>query len=240
MIGLGTIINTALIIAGGIIGRFAGKLLKPRFRETMTAACGVSTLFIGMAGAMSGMLEISEGALTSVHSLLLVICLALGGALGEALNLERLLEKLGQWLKIKSGSSGDGRFMDGFITASLTVCIGAMAIVGSIKDGIEGDYSILATKGVLDFVIVLVLTGSLGKGCVFSAVPVFIIQGAFTLLATALKPLMTDTALAYISTVGSVLIFCVGLNLLRDKKIRVANLLPALVLAAALSLVPGL
>ena len=124
------------------------------------------------------------------------------------------------------------------MTASLTVSIGAMAIVGSIRDGIFGDWSILAAKAVLDFVIVLVMTCAMGRGCIFSAIPVLVFEGVMTLAASLLKPLMTDLALSYISLIGSVLIFCVGLNLVFGKKIRVANLLPAILLAAVAAFLP--
>lgn len=124
------------------------------------------------------------------------------------------------------------------MTASLTVCIGAMAIVGSIQDGISGDWSTLGAKAILDFIIVMVMTSSLGKGCVFSAIPVLIWEGSLTLLATTIKPLMTELTMSYLSLVGSVLIFCVGLNLVWGKKIRVANLLPAVVLAVVAAFLP--
>ena len=124
------------------------------------------------------------------------------------------------------------------MTASLTVCIGAMAIVGSIQDGISGDWSTLGAKAILDFIIVMVTTSSLGKGCVFSAIPVLIWEGSLTLLATTIKPLMTELTMSYLSLVGSVLIFCVGLNLVWGKKVRVANLLPAVVLAVVAAFLP--
>ena len=128
--------------------------------------------------------------------------------------------------------------MDAFVTASLTVCIGAMAIVGSIQDGIVGDYSILATKAVLDLIIIMVMTCSMGRGCVFSAIPVAVFQGSITALAGLVKPLMTDAALGNLSLVGNVLIFCVGVNLVWGKKIRVANLLPAVVVAVIAAFLP--
>ena len=124
------------------------------------------------------------------------------------------------------------------MTASLTVCIGAMAIVGSIQDGIYGDYSILATKAVLDLIIVMVMTCSFGKGCAFSALPVAVLQGGMTGLARLIEPVMTGEALANLSLIGSILIFCVGLNLVWGKKIRVANLLPALVIAVIIAFLP--
>ena len=124
------------------------------------------------------------------------------------------------------------------VTASLTVCIGAMAIMGAVQDGISGDWSTLGAKSILDLVIVMVMTCSLGKGCMFSAVPVFLWEGGLTLLATAIRPIMTDLAMGYLSMVGSVLIFCVGLNLIWGKKIRVANLLPAVVFAVVAAFLP--
>ncbi|MBQ1366953.1 MAG: DUF554 domain-containing protein, partial [Firmicutes bacterium] len=132
----------------------------------------------------------------------------------------------------------DADFVNAFVTTSLTVCIGAMAIVGSIQDGILGDYSTLAVKSVLDFVILIVLTSSLGKGSIFSAIPVFLLQGGMTLLARLISPIFTDTAIANISLIGSILIFCVGINLVWGKKIRVANMLPALVLAVIAAFLP--
>ena len=123
--------------------------------------------------------------------------------------------------------------MDAFVTASLTVCIGAMAIVGSIQAGIRGNYSILTAKAVLDFILVMVMTCSMGKGCLFSAIPVAVFQGSITALAGLVAPLMTDAALNNLSFIGSILIFCVGINLIWGKNIRVANLLPAVVFAAA-------
>ena len=135
-------------------------------------------------------------------------------------------------------SLGDKQFVNAFVTTSLTVCIGAMAIVGSIQDGVLGDYSTLAVKSVLDFIIVAVLTTSLGKGCVFSAIPVIVLEGSITLLARLVAPVMTDLAIAYLSLIGSVLIFCVGINLIWGKKIKVANMLPAVLLAILAAYLP--
>ena len=123
--------------------------------------------------------------------------------------------------------------MEGFVTASLTVCIGAMAVVGAIQDGVYGDYSVLAAKAVLDLIIIIIMTASMGKGCIFSAIPVALFQGSITILSTFLEPLMTEAALSNLSLTGSILIFCVGVNLIWEKKLRVANMLPALLVAVA-------
>ena len=141
------------------------------------------------------------------------------------------VERFGEWLKKETGNAGDSGFVNAFVTASLTVCIGAMAIVGAIQDGILGDYSTLAVKSVLDFIIIAVMTSSMGKGCAFSAIPVFLFEGSVTLLARLLSPVMTELAISYLSLISSVLIFCVGLNLVFGKKTRVANMLPAVLLA---------
>lgn len=238
MIGLGALINTATIAAGGIAGRLIGRAFDEQKQEALVMACGVSTLFIGISGAMQGMLAIEGGKLVSGRAMLVVVCLALGALIGELLGIEAWFERLGEWLKHKTGNARDPRFVDAFVTASLTVCIGAMAIVGSIQDGIAGDYSTLAVKSVLDFIIIVVMTASMGAGCAFSAVPVLLVEGGVTLLARLIAPVMTDAATANLSLVGSVLIFCVGLNLVWGKKVRVANLLPAVALAVVMEYLP--
>ena len=238
MLGLGTIINCSAIAAGGLVGHWTGKLFREDQQDSLTKACGVSTLFIAIAGAMEGMLSIREGAVASAKSFLVVLCLTLGTVVGELLHLEHGIERFGEWLKRRTGNSGDKGFVNAFVTASLTVCIGAMAIVGSIRDGITGDYSTLAVKAVLDFIIIAVMTSSMGKGCAFSAIPVLLLQGGVTLLASVVAPVMTAAAVQYLSLIGSVLIFCVGVNLVWGKKIRVANMLPALILAVAAAYLP--
>jgi len=231
MIGLGTIINTLAILTGGVLGALFGKFLNESAQNTLTTACGISTLFIAISGALEKMLTVQEGVIVSSGSMLIVVCLAIGAVIGELLNIEGAFERFGEFLKIKSGNAKDKGFVNAFVTASLTVCIGAMAIVGSIEDGLTGDYSILATKAILDLIIIMVMSCSLGKGAVFSAIPVAIFQGSITLLAGLLRPLMTAAALNNLSLVGNVLIFCVGINLVWGKKVKVANLLPAIIIA---------
>ncbi len=238
MAGLGTIINSAAIIVGGVFGLLFGKILNERIQDSLQKASGICVLFIGIAGAMERMLKLSGSSLSAGRSMLIVASLALGALVGEILNIEHGFERFGEWLKVKTGNAKDKSFVEGFVTALLTVCIGAMAVVGSIKDGISGDYSILATKAILDFIIIMVMTCSLGKGCIFSAIPVAVFQGLMTALARLIKPLMTDGALANLSLIGSILIFCVGVNLVWDKRIKVANLLPSLVFAVAIAFLP--
>lgn len=238
MAGLGTVINTAAILAGGICGGLFGRFLNESAQDTLTKACGVSTLFIAVTGALEKMLSVQEGAIVSSGSMLVVTCLAIGAVAGEILNIEGAFERFGQWLKIKSGNARDKDFVNAFVTASLTVCIGAMAIVGSIEDGLTGDYSVLATKAILDLILIMVMSCSMGKGAVFSAIPVAVFQGTITALAGLLRPVMTAAALANLSLVGNVLIFCVGINLVWGKKVKVANLLPAIVAAVIAAFLP--
>ena len=233
MFGLGTIINTAAILAGGVLGALFGRFLSDSTQDTLTKVCGVGTLLIAITGALEQMLSVEGSAIVSSGAMLIIGCLSIGGVIGEALNIEGAFERFGEWLKRKTGNAKDKGFVNAFVTASLTVCIGAMAIVGSIQDGLTGDYSILTTKAVLDLIIIMVMSCSLGKGAVFSAIPVAVLQGGMTALAGLLKPVMTDGALANLSLVGNVLIFCVGINLVWGKKVKVANLLPAILVAVA-------
>ena len=233
MPGIGTIINTAAILAGGLLGLMFGKLLPERVQDGLLKANGIAVIFIGISGALQHMLAIEGGTLTTAGSMMMIMSLTIGTLIGEFADLEGHLTTFGEWLKAKSGNAKDKEFVSAFVTASLTVCIGAMAIVGSIEDGAAHDPSILISKAILDFTIILVMTASMGKGCIFSAIPVALLQGSFTLLAVWIAPLVTEKAMNNLSLVGSILIFCVGLNLIRDRKIRVANMLPALIIAAA-------
>ena len=240
MFGLGTIINTAAVIVGGIIGLLFGKLIPERVQNSLVVCNGVCVMIIGISGAVSKMLVINGGGFDTQKSMLLTLSMVLGTIVGSALDLEKGLEKFGNWLKSKSKSENDNGFTDAFITTSCTVCIGAMAILGALNDILYGDISILLLKSLLDLITVCALTCALGKGCIFSAVSVFIFQGLVSVIAWFIKPIMTDLALTDISFVGSVLIFVVGLNLIRDKKISVVNMLPSILFAVGFSFIPAL
>ena len=240
MPGLGTIINVAAIVVAGLLGTGAGKLLNERLQDGLVKASGICVLFLGMAGALQGMLTVSGGggSLVSGMSLFVVISVVAGTLIGEAIDIDALVRRFGEWLKRKTGNASDRTFVDAFVTASVTVCVGAMAMVGAVEDGMMGNISILCTKATLDFVIILVMTCSLGRGCAFSAIPVGIFQGLITALSVLIRPFMTDPALAGLSLVGSILIFCVGVNLVWDTKLRVANMLPAIIIAPLLTFLP--
>ena len=183
MIGFGTILNVGGILLGGVAGMLFGKGLPKRFQETLMRAVALCVLFLGVGGCLQEMLAIVDGGLESGGTMMMIGSFAIGAILGELLDLEGKMERFGEWLKRKTKSDGDATFVDGFVTASLTVCIGAMAVVGAIQDGIRGDYSVLLAKAILDLIIVMILTASMGKGCIFSAIPVGLFQGAVTLLA---------------------------------------------------------
>ena len=237
MIGMGTLINAACVLLGGALGFLFGKALKQRYQDIMVAGCGLSTIFIGASGALKYMLVIADGALATSGEMMLVISMCLGGLAGEVLNIEHHIERFGEWLRRKSHSERDPRFIEGFTSASFTLCIGAMAIIGPMNDALYHDYTLLVTKGILDAIIVMALTSSLGKGAVFSVIPLVLWQGLMTLLAALIGPLMTEAELANLSLVGSVLIFCVGINLVFGKKVKVANFLPALIVAVVWAMI---
>ena len=238
MPGLGTIINVCCIVAGGLVGLVGKRFISQQLQDALLKACGLSVIFLGLGGALEKMLTVvtaadGTAALSSGGTMMILVSLAAGSAIGEAIDLDARFEALGNWLREKTGSSGDATFVDGFVTASLTVCIGAMAIVGSIQDGISGDYTTLALKGAIDAVCICAMAASMGKGVVFSALPVGVWQGLVTAASTLLQPVMTQAALDNLGLVGSILIFCVGVNLIWPRTFKPANMLPAVFIAAA-------
>ena len=238
MRGLGTIINALAILAGGVLGILCKSFLQERYQDTIIKAAGFAVVFLGAAGTLSKMLTAApDGSLTTGGSMVMILSLAVGALLGEWIDLDAQLVRFGEWLKHKTGSDGDNQFVNGFVSASLTVSVGAMAVIGSIQDGIYGDHSTLVAKAILDFIIVLIMASSMGKGCVFSFLPVAVLQGSMTALAVVLSGFMTDAVLNNISLVGNILIFCVGIDLVWPKTIKTANLLPSLLIAVAVALV---
>ena len=227
MRGLGTIINVAAVILGGGLGMLLKGGLKERFQQILMQALGVCTIFIGISGALKGMLRVENGTLEDTGTMLLIASRVTGSLLGE-------------WLREKVGGKNDSQFVEGFVSASLVICVGAMAIVGALEDGMRGDYSMLAAKAVLDAVIVMVFASSYGKGAVFSALPVGLWQGGITIFAGFLEPVLTPQIVSDLSFTGNVLIFCVGVNLAFGKKFRVGNMLPALLFAAVFDAVAGI
>ena len=231
MIGLGTFYNALGVVFGGLLGLLIGQRLSEDFHETLLKVTGVAVFVLGIAGTLENMLVVHGSHVESHGSMMLILSLVIGTVIGELLKIEEGFERLGTWLKEKTGNQGDTSFVDAFMTTALTICIGAMAVVGAVQDGMTGDTSTLLAKAILDMVIVLVLTVSKGKGAIFAVVPLVILQGLITLLAHLIAPIMTPQALSNLSLVGSSLILCVGINLIWGKRIKVANLLPAVLIA---------
>ena len=230
MIGLGTIINTLAVIAGGLIGVGLKNGLKKNLQDILMQACGVATIFIGASGTLAKMFVVENGVFGTQGTMLLIFSLVLGSLLGENINIEEKMDFLGEKIKKAVKAERDNLFVEGFVNVSLIICVGAMAIVGSIHDGISGDYSLLTTKAVLDLVIVVVFASTYGMGAMFSAVPIFLYQGGITLMAAVGGSFLSDAIISDLSFIGNALIFCVGINIAFGKKFRVGNMLPALLI----------
>ena len=218
----GTLVNVAAILAGAGIGLILRLGISESCKRTILQAMGLAVLFIGI-----------RMSLASQNSIIIVLSLAVGAVLGEMARLEERLDAFGIWLTELVGD----RFGDigkGFVTASLVYCIGAMAIVGSLQEGLTGDASIIYAKALIDGTVSVIFTASMGIGVMLAAVPVLLYQGAITLAAGSLQTLITDPMLAEVSGVGGVLIIAISLNMLKLTKIKLANLLPGLPLAVLL------
>ncbi len=238
MTGLGTIVNCAAVIVGALIGMLFKKALKERFCELITQSMGLAVIFIGAAGGVGRIIELNKAENGTVQIVMMVLAFTLGSFLGELINIQHLTERFASWLKVKTKSENDNGFVSGFVSASLTICVGAMAVIGPIQDALSHDYSTLFTKAVLDLVIIMVMASAMGKGTAFSVIPLAAIQGSITLIAKLVEPYLTQSAVTNISFVGSMMIFCVGVNLMFDKKIRVANMLPTIIFSVAFSFLP--
>lgn len=238
MIGLGTIINTVAVVVGGLLGLMIKKGFAQRFEKILMQGLGLSTIFIGISGVLKYMLVMENGSLSVRGTMLLIFSLVIGSILGQLVDIEDKMERLGNKLKtaVKVKEDNGGRFVEGFVTASLIICVGAMAIVGSMQDGLSGDFTMLLAKSLLDFVLVTILAAAYGVGVAFSAIPVLVYQGAITLIAAFFGSVISDVLIEALSFVGSALIFCVGANLVKEKTFKVANMLPALLVPIVVEL----
>jgi uncharacterized membrane protein YqgA involved in biofilm formation len=190
---------------------------------------------LGHAETLEGALACNKltyvgGCYALLLNMLLIFSLVIGCLLGQWLDIESKMETLGIKLKAAARIKNDNRFVEGFVTTSLIICVGAMAIVGAMQDGLSGDSSMLIAKSLLDFALVAILASAYGVGAVFSAIPIFLYQGAITLIAALFGAVIGQTLIDTLSFVGSALIFCVGVNLVREKTFQVANMLPALLI----------
>ena len=229
MIGIGTIVNTLAVIAGSTIGIIAKKGLSERFQDQIMKTLGLATMFIGIGCTLQEMLVITEeGKLSTSGIMIMILSLVIGSIVGELLRIEDKLEGIGDRMKKTKLFGGETKFTEGFVTATLVVCVGAMAIVGSLRDGLEGDPSLLFSKSILDFISTMIFASTLGIGVLCSAIPMAIYQGLITVLAGVIGEYLTEQIISDMSLVGSVMIFAVGINLFFGKKVKVGNMLPAL------------
>ncbi len=215
---MGAIINALAILVGGTLGLLFRKRFPERIAQTTLQVLGLFTLVIGLSMAIQGSALI-----------LVLVSLAAGAILGEWINIEGRLERLGVWLEKKLHIT-EGSPAKGFIYASLLFCVGSMAIVGSITDGLKGDHSILITKAMMDGIISIPFAAGMGYGVLGSSIPVLIYQGSLTLLAWKLQSIFTPEIVRELTSVGGVIVMGIGINILGLQKIRVGNLIPALVI----------
>ena len=225
---VGVLVNVALVILGSLLGLFFGRLLPEKLSKAAMTGIGLCTLFIGI-----------QGSLKAESPLVLIAAMVLGVVLGTLLDIDGFVTRLGDKAQALTKGRG-GSVSEGFVTASLLFCVGAMAVVGSLEAGLAGNNATLYTKSALDFVAALFLAASLGIGVALSALSVLVYQGAIALLAGLLTPVMTPGAVTALSSTGSLVIVALGLNLLGITKIKVADFLPALIIAPVISIIAGL
>lgn len=218
---IGTLINCLAIVLGSAIGLLLRRGMKESISRTVMQGVGLSVMLIGISGAIQ-----------TANTLLVILSMVIGGVLGAWLNIDARMNRLGEWAQhrlTRDGSEGN-TFAQGFVTASLVYCVGAMAVVGALDSGIRGDHTTLIAKAALDGITAIIFTSSLGIGVMLSAVPVLVYQGAIALLGNAIAPLLSDAVITEMSAVGGLLIMAIGINMALDKDIKVANLLPAILI----------
>ena len=216
---LGTIVNTVAVIIGAALGMLLKKGLPHRMADTLMKGLGLCTLFLGISGSLKGQ-----------NSLILIISMVVGTIIGDGIDLEDKINRLGRWLedKFKGKNSKQVSIAEGFVTASLLFCVGAMAIIGSLQSGLQGNHEILFNKSMLDFVAAIIFASTLGVGVMFAAVFVFVYQGVITILAQWISPFLSENVIAEMTCVGSVIIIGLALNMIGITKLKVMNYVPAI------------
>ncbi|WP_446897657.1 DUF554 domain-containing protein [Clostridium sp. LBM24168] len=222
---IGVIVNTMTVIIGSIIGLLFKKGIPRRITEPVMVGIGLCTVYIGISGTLKGK-----------NTLVLIISIVIGTIIGTWIDIDKRITILGKWIEkhFKTSSDNTISVAEGFVTASLLFCIGAMTIVGSLNAGLTGDNTMLFTKSVLDLISSTILSVSFGIGVLFSASFVFLFQGAIVLLAQFLQPILTNSAIEEITCTGSLMIIALGLNIIGVTKIKVANYLPAIIVTPIL------
>ena len=237
MIGLGTIVNVIAVLAGGFVGLFLKKGISDRLQDMIMKVLGLSTMFIGASGALAGLLSVSDGVITTKGTMLMIFSLVIGSILGELIRIEDRLETLGEKLKRSVKAGENGHFVEAFVTNTLVICVGAMAIMGSLQDGLSGDPTTLFAKSILDGVIAIVFTSTLGVGAMFAVIPLAIYQGGITLLSKFIEPYLIGNMVPDMSYIGSILIFAIGINLAFGKRFKVGNMLPSILIPIIYNLI---
>ena len=227
---LAVFVNAVTVILGSIFGMLLNKRLKEEYTKTIIACMGICTMVIGITSAIK-----------TTNVLIVIVCLVLGTIVGELLKLEKGMDNAGNWLKSKVPGSG-GRFTEGFVSASLLFCVGSMTIMGSFDSGLRGDHSIIFAKSTMDGIMAVTLAATMGLGVAFSALTVIIYQGALTLLAGLVAPYLSDPVIVEMSAVGGVMLIATGMNIigLTKERIRVGNMLPALIFPVIWFAIAGL
>ena len=229
MICFGTIVNVIAIIAGGSVGLILKKFLSNRITETIMQSIGLAVIIIGFSGSLSSIFTIDKDKLCSNYILLMIISLASGSLIGELIKIESKLELFAKFCERKFLTKDDtSTFAHGLVTAALVFCIGSMAIVGSLEEGINKSSNTLLAKSVLDGITAMIFASSMGVGVLFAAFIVGIYQGSITLLGIFIEPYLVDTVITQMSVVGYILIIAIGFNMLNITKIKVGNMLPAI------------
>ena len=222
---VGSLINAALIVSGGCIGMLLGNRLSERVRQIVFQGLGLCTLAIGM-----------QMAFKTSNPLYMVGSILIGAIIGELIRLEDRITGGGEAVKRLLGS-GNIRFTEGLVTATLLFCIGSMAIIGPLEEGLNGDRTIVLTKSMLDFFASIALGAALGSGVMFASVPLLVYQGSITLFADSLRPYVSELIKSELTAVGGIMIIGIGINLLEIKRIRLSNLLPALLVIIIICLI---
>ena len=215
---LGVLINGAAIIVCSLLGMFLFRNIPERFEVIITKALGLCILFVGI-----------KGSLENQRVILLILCMVLGSIVGELLDIDKGMSALGDWAEKKLGFK-EGNFSKGFVSASILFCTGSMAIVGAMQSGLLGNHETLIAKSILDGSISIVFASTMGIGVAFSSIPVVIYEGFIALLAGFVKVYLTTEIITEMSAVGSLIIAAIGFNFLDIKKIKVANMIPAIFL----------
>ncbi|MEE0867405.1 MAG: DUF554 domain-containing protein [Clostridia bacterium] len=227
MSGLGTIVNIILVIIGSLLGLLLKKAIPEKLKTSVTQALALATFSIGMTGVVTAACNASkDGTLASNYTIIMVLSLAIGTIIGEIIDIDKRLNTFGDKLQLKFRAQGS--FGEGFVTASLIFCVGSMAILGSLQDGIMHDPTILITKSLLDGIMSIVLASTLGIGVIFSIFTVGIYQGLITLCAAAVSPFLTTEVISQMSFIGSILIMGIGINFVYSPKLKLSNMLPSM------------